>query len=219
MHLAIAASPPAVAKTYPKSIEAIRLVLAWTRRNRPRPGNRGAIVARYEGVGTQRSDFADFYRDAKDQCLLAVLVSVGDQDTAQDLVAEAFARAWASWPTVCRHPAPAAWVVRTALNAGVSRWRRRRREVAVADLSLLADRPAATAAADGCVDPRIMAALARLPDRQRQVVALRLVMDLDTERTARVLGVAPGTVQAHLGRAMAALRVDLIPAWQEENQS
>jgi RNA polymerase sigma factor (sigma-70 family) len=170
-------------------------------------------------VGRQRPDFAQFYREAKDECLFAVLVSVGDPDTAQDLVAEAFARAWASWPTVSRHPAPAAWVVRTALNAGVSRWRRRRREVPVPDLALVADRPAAGEAAGGGVDPRIMAALLRLPARQRQVVALRLFLDLDTERTAQVLGIAPGTVQAHLGRAMAALRGDLIPAWQKENQS
>jgi RNA polymerase sigma factor (sigma-70 family) len=170
-------------------------------------------------VGTQRPDFAEFYREAKDECLFAVLVSVGDRDTAQDLVAEAFARAWASWPAVSRHPAPAAWVVRTALNAGVSRWRRRRREVAVHDLALVADGPATAGPADDCVDPRIMAALLRLPARQRQVVALRLFLDLDTERTARVLGIAPGTVQAHLGRAMAALRDGLIPTLQEESQS
>jgi RNA polymerase sigma factor (sigma-70 family) len=168
-------------------------------------------------VGTQRPDFAEFYREAKDECLFAVLVSVGDQDTAQDLVAEAFARAWASWPAVSRHPAPVAWVVRTALNAGVSRWRRRRREVPVPDLALVADGPAAGGAADGCIDPRIMAALLRLPTRQRQVVALRLFLDLDTECTARALGIAPGTVQAHLGRAMAALRDDLIPTLQEES--
>ncbi len=64
-------------------------------------------------------------------------------------------------------------------------------QVPVADLALVADRPAAGRAACGCVDPRIMAALLRLPARQRQVVALRLVLDLDTE-----LGIAPGTVQA-----------------------
>jgi RNA polymerase sigma factor (sigma-70 family) len=170
-------------------------------------------------VGIQRPDFAEFYRETKDECLFAVLVSVGDRETAQDLVAEAFARAWASWPAVSRHPAPVAWVVRTALNAGVSRWRRRRREVPVPDLALVADRPAAGAAAGDHVDPRIMAALLRLSGRQRQVVALRLFLDLDTERTAQVLGIAPGTVQAHLARAMAALRGELIPAWQEENQS
>jgi DNA-directed RNA polymerase specialized sigma24 family protein len=35
-----------------------------------------------------------------------------------------------------------------------------------------------------------MAALLRLPARQRQVVALRLFLDLDTAGTARVLGTA-----------------------------
>ncbi len=169
-------------------------------------------------MGTKRLDFAEFYREAKDECLFTVMVSVGDRDTAQDLVDEAFARAWASWGTVSRHPAPAAWVVRTALNTSISRGRRRRREVPVPDLALVADRPAAGGAAGSSVDPRIMAALLRLPARQRQVVALRLFLDLDTAGTARVLGIAPGTVQAHLGRAMAALRGDLIPTRQEENQ-
>ncbi len=169
------------------------------------------------GVVADRPDFAEFYRDTKDQCLFAVLVSVGDREAAQELVAEAFARAWASWPTVSRHPAPAAWVVRTALNAGVSRWRRRHREVPVPDLAVVADRPAGGESAVAAVDPRIMAALLRLPGRQRQVVALRLFLDLDTERTAQVLGVAPGTVRAHLGRAIAALRDDLIPCLQKEN--
>ena len=69
-------------------------------------------------MSNQRADFAEFYHRSRNDCLRAVLVNVGDQDAAQDLVAEAFARAWASWPTV-RYPAPAAWVVRTALNAGV----------------------------------------------------------------------------------------------------
>ena len=167
------------------------------------------------GVGTRRPDFAEFYRSFKDECLFTVLVSVGDRDTAQDLVAEAFARAWASWRTVSRHPAPAAWVVRTALNAHVSRWRRRRREVSLADPGVIADRPTAGDSSDAAVDPRIMAALLRLPERQRQVVALRLFLDLDTARTAAVLGIAPGTVQAHLGRAIAALRTELMPERQK----
>ncbi len=173
------------------------------------------------GVGTQQPDFAEFYRSAADDCLRAVLVSIGDQDTARDLVDEAFARAWASWRTVSRHPAPEAWVVRTALNTGISRWRRRRREVSVPDPATVTDLPAASEAGAPAaqVDPRIMAALLRLPERQRQVVALRLILDLDTARTAEVLGIAPGTVMAHLGRAMAALRHELQPELQQENRS
>jgi DNA-directed RNA polymerase specialized sigma24 family protein len=166
-------------------------------------------------VGTQRLDFAEFYREARDDCLRTVLVSVGDRDTAQDLVDEAFARACASWRTVSRHPAPRAWVVRTALNVGVSRWRRRHREVPVADPGQVAD-PAGPGVPAGPVDPPVMAALLRLPARQREVVALRLFLDLDTARTAEVLGISPSAVKSHLARALAALRNDLIPLQQQE---
>src|SRR3984885_14515226 len=133
-------------------------------------------------MGTQRLDFAEFYRRSKDECLFSVLVSVGDRDTAQELVDEAFARAWASWRTVSRHPAPKAWVVRTALNTGISRWRRRRREVPVPDPAGVADLPAASGAFASLVDPQIMAALVRLAARQRPGMALRLFLALDTAR-------------------------------------
>src|ERR1035438_1628182 len=93
-------------------------------------------------MGTQRLEFAEFYRSSRDDCLRTVLIIVGDQDSAQELVAEAFARACASWRTVSKHPAPAAWVVRTALNLNISRWRRRRREVPLPATGMLAGRAA-----------------------------------------------------------------------------
>ena len=107
---------------------------------------------------------------------------------------------------VSRHTAPRAWVVRTALNLGVSWWRRRR-EVPLSDHD-----GAAPADTSGGVDPVLIAALRRLPARQREVLALRIFLDLDTESTAKVLGIAPGTVMAHLSRAVAALRRDVLPA-------
>lgn len=48
-----------------------------------------------------------------------------------------------------------------------------------------------------------------LPDRQRQVVALRILLDLSTEQTAEILSIAPGTVTAHLFRALARLESEL----------
>ena len=155
----------------------------------------------------------------RDECLRTVLVSVGDLDTAQDLVDEAFARACASWRTVSKHPAPVAWVIRTALNTNISRWRRHRREISVPDPGMAVDPPAVGGASDGPVDPQIMSALMRLPARQRQVVALRLFLDLDTSRTAEVLSIAPGTVKEHLARALAALRDDLSPLRHQETPS
>ena len=187
----------------------------------PRRGSCGprSAVVRLLSVETQRLDFAEFYRRSRDECLRIILVSVGDQDTAQELADEAFARACASWRTVSRHPVPVAWVVRTALNANVSRWRRRRREISVPDPGTVADQPSVAGASDSPVDPRIMAALMRLPARQRQVVALRMFLDLDTGRTAEVLGISSSAVKTHLARAIASLRDDLIATRQQESPS
>ena len=159
-------------------------------------------------VGYQRPDFAEFYRSSKDECLRTVLSCVGDLDAAQDLVDEAFARACASWRKVSRHPAPAAWVVRTALNVNISRWRRRRREVAVPDFAAGRGPARWLEASDSPIDPAIMAALLSCPrpgsGRSLPCGCARL----DTGGTAEILGISPSTVMAHMTHALAALRTD-----------
>lgn len=152
-------------------------------------------------------EFKEFYGASRDACLRAVLASVGDRQLAEDLVAEAFTRAWVSWPKVSRHPAPRAWIVRTALNTRVSWWRRKRREVALEDGA--PDVPAPREADPG-LDPGLLACLRQLPQRQREVIALRVFLDLDTKATAKALGIAEGTVTAHLSRAVSALRGQLV---------
>jgi len=157
-------------------------------------------------------DFATFYEQARAECLRAVYAAVGEWSLAEDVTAEAFAQAYASWRKVCRHPAPRAWVVRTALNTHVSWWRKRRREVEWDASRDTEDRPPA----DVQVDLRVMQALKALPGRQREVVVLRIFLDLDTKTTAHVLGVTPGTVMTHLSRALAALRAALAPSTRQE---
>ncbi len=152
---------------------------------------------------TPEESFVEFYAEWKDPCLRALLASGTDRAAAEEATAEAFARAWASWSRVRRHPAPSAWVVRTALNHHVSRWRRTRREVALT--------PDVTDRWSGAVPAHperddLARAVGALPRRQREVVALRIFLDLDTAQTAEALGLAPGTVTAHLLRAMTTLR-------------
>ena len=160
----------------------------------------------------KRPEFQDFYQANRDACLRSVLAVVGDRQLAEDVVAEAFTEAFASWHRVRRHPVPRAWIVRTALNIRVSWWRRRRHEVA-----LVGDgEVAATGQSDPAIDPAVLVVLRRLPQRQREVVALRIFLDLDTKTTARVLGLAPGTVTAHLSRAVATLRDQLVIAEHPE---
>jgi DNA-directed RNA polymerase specialized sigma24 family protein len=165
------------------------------------------------GVGREGTDFAEFYKASWTPCLRAVSASVADPRLAEDLVAEAFARAWGSWRDVSRHPAPRAWVVRTALNASVSWWRRHHREVALGAQDPAGRDPAGFGGGTGPgegVDTALLEAVRRLPAREREVIALRLILDLDTETTAKQLGIAPGTVRAHLSRAMVALRQETV---------
>lgn len=106
-----------------------------------------------------------------------------------------------------------------ALNASISRWRKRRREVPLREPGKVVDLAARQAGTDSPLDPRVMAALTRLPARQRQVVTLRLLLDLDTGHTAEVLGISPSAVKAHLARAIATLRSDLIHVREQEKSS
>jgi RNA polymerase sigma-70 factor (sigma-E family) len=163
-------------------------------------------------VERKRQEFTEFYASAKDDCLRIVLVSVGDRQLAEDLVAEAFTRAWTSWRKVRAHPVPRAWVVRTALNAHVSWWRRRRHEVAVESV---VGPDGVNAVQSTAIDSELVAAVQGLPPRQREVITLRVFFDLDTEATAKLLGIAPGTVGVHLHRALATLRTQ-IPSYRDQ---
>jgi RNA polymerase sigma factor (sigma-70 family) len=163
------------------------------------------------GVSQDNAEFAEFFAASWDPCLRAVAATTGNLTLAEDQTAEAFARAWACWRKVSHHPAPRAWVVRAALNAGASWWHRRSKETTLTSQDI--------GAADGLgtgLDTALLTALRRLPARQREVIALRVFLDLDIDTTARQLGIAPGTVRAHLSRAMTALRNELAPVMTTE---
>jgi RNA polymerase sigma-70 factor (ECF subfamily) len=152
----------------------------------------------------KRRGFDDFYRDTKDRCFGAVLATVGDLAEADDLLAEAYTRAWERWSDVSTHAAPAAWVVRVALNLHRDRWRKLRLFGRL--------RPAAPAPPPELdLDCDLLVALRALPERQREVVAMRVLLDLANDTVADALGIAPATVAVHLHRALTTLRLT-VPA-------
>ncbi len=87
----------------------------------------------------------------------------------------------------------------TALDWFRGEKRRRRREEAAAE-------PEAHEAdfVDG-LSPALQAALAELSSGEREVVALRVVLELDGDQAARVLGITPTAVSTRLSRALAKL--------------
>jgi RNA polymerase sigma factor (sigma-70 family) len=52
---------------------------------------------------------------------------------------------------------------------------------------------------------QVLAALRTLPDRQREVLALRYYLDLSEAEIAVTLGISPGSVKTHAHRGLAAL--------------
>jgi RNA polymerase sigma-70 factor (ECF subfamily) len=156
-------------------------------------------------VEEDQREFAEFYAAAWGYCLRIIMVSMADRPLAEDLVAEAFTKAWASWRKVRGLAEPRAWVIRTAMNARVSWWRRHRQEVTLSGQDALA-----ATSQELALDSSLVAALRRLPVRQREVIALRLLLDLDTSTTAEMLGISSSTVTTHLHRAINALRREFL---------
>jgi DNA-directed RNA polymerase specialized sigma24 family protein len=143
--------------------------------------------------------FARFYTDSKDAVYRAVLLARRDPGRAEDAVQEAFARAYVRWDRVRSHPNPVGWVARVALNESASIARVLRRERPdPPDLPIPAAEPPP--------DAGLIRLVWGLPRRQRQVIALRVLLELSTEESAQVLGISAGTVTAHLHRALGSLR-------------
>jgi RNA polymerase sigma-70 factor (ECF subfamily) len=94
--------------------------------------------------------------------------------------------------------------MRTAFNWQRSWWRRTRLE------SLGAAVPERASQTEE-VDTRLRELVRRLPRRQRDVVALRLIADLSAEQTADILGISAATVHVHLHRALSTLRKQTEP--------
>ena len=129
----------------------------------------------------------------------------GDLVEAEEVVAEAFARAVQHQRTFARLDNPEAWLRTVAVNVSRSRFRRRLR---------LVDGDRTVARHPALDDERLalMAALRRLPAAQREAIALHYLADLPVHEVATATGVPVGTVKARLSRGRAALALLLADA-------
>jgi RNA polymerase sigma-70 factor, ECF subfamily len=176
----------------------------------PEPASRAraARLAAAQGNAADRrcardkdaAEFADFYAAAARRIVRHAYALTGSLADAQDVTQEAFARAWQRWDRVRELNSSEAWVRRVATNLAVSRLRRARTARAAA-WQLAA-----------CVVPEIspdtvalVAALRKLPERQRIVLVLHYLADLPVAQIAAELGCPAGSVKAWLSRGRTAL--------------
>jgi RNA polymerase sigma-70 factor (ECF subfamily) len=161
--------------------------------------------------------FDEFYRATAQRVLRYGYAVTGDRHEAQDLVQEAYARAWRHWRTLANHPTPEPWVRLTVSRLATDRWRRLHRWRLVA----------ARAGPAGSPEPPnedtvlLVTALRGLPPTHRQALALHYLFDLSVDEIAAETGVAPGTVKSWLSRGRARLATvlsDLAPSSESGEQ-
>jgi RNA polymerase sigma factor (sigma-70 family) len=144
-------------------------------------------------------DFEEWYRAFWPKLVGAVTVAVGDRELAADASAEALSRLWSrsGSPTVEHREG---WCYRTAINVARRTARRRSTE---ARLLRRSNPTLSYTPADA--DPELWRAVHDLPARQREVIALRYVVDLTQAQIADWLGISPGAAASALHDARAAL--------------
>ena len=133
---------------------------------------------------------------------------IGDAAVAEEVAAEAMTRAYAHWPKIAGLDYRDAWVLRVVTNLAIDRARRHRWSL----VQLGRHGEAATVASGEEVTAlriTLVAALSKLPRRQRQIVVLRHLSGLSEAEVAKATGLSLGTVKTHLRRGLDSLRKTL----------
>jgi RNA polymerase sigma-70 factor (ECF subfamily) len=136
----------------------------------------------------------------------------GDRHRMDDVMQEAYVRAFRSLHGFRRDAEVGTWLYRIVTNACIDELRRGGRRPQPVDVTEHAWARADTGPGPdrvvGAADA-VLRALRTLPDDQRATVVLVDGEGVDNVTAARILGVAPGTVASRLSRARAALRREL----------
>ena len=153
-------------------------------------------------------DFDALYRGARDDVFAYVATLLGDRSAAEDVTATAFERAYRRRRTYkAARGTQRAWLFGIARNAALDELRRRARHATLAAEPADPATPAPEDALDATLQrAALRTALAALPARDRELIALRFHAGLDTSELAGVLGVSKTNAGTLLHRAMTELR-------------
>jgi RNA polymerase sigma-70 factor, ECF subfamily len=154
-------------------------------------------------VFVAETSFAQVAEEHLDAVYAFLLYLTGDRAVAEDLTSETFERALGRWRRFDpRRGTAKTWLCQIARSAALDHFRsesrRRRRE----------ETYSATDATVGgetfglSLSPELESALHSLSPGEREVIALRVICDLDGETAARVLGISRTACSTRLSRAL-----------------
>jgi len=148
-----------------------------------------------------RPSFAEIAAEQLDAVYRYLVLLTGDRTAAEDLAAETFEKAFRTWRRFDpRRGSPRTWLCSIARTVAID-WfraetRRRRREETYAR-----DLPDAEELMDGLPGP-VEQAMRELTPAEREVIALRVLLELDGPSAARVLGISQTACSTRLSRAL-----------------
>ena len=150
---------------------------------------------------TAQPGFADVAADQLDAVFRYLVFLTGDRSAAEDLTAETFEKAFRTWRRFDpRRGSPRTWLCQIARTTAID-WfraearRKRREETYSRDLEQ------ASELMDGLPGP-LEQAVRELSPAEREVVALRVLLELDGPSAARVLGISQTACSTRLSRAL-----------------
>jgi len=159
-----------------------------------------AVTSSWPGLHVDRPTFTSVAERELDAVHRYLVFLTGNRAVAEDLTGETFEKAFRTWRRFDpRRGTPRAWLCRIARSVALDHFRaeerRRRREERYARDAVAVD--------DSELGPSALeAALAQLSPAEREVVALRVLLDLDGPTAARVLGISPTACSTRLSRAL-----------------
>ena len=159
----------------------------------------------------EERSFADVAEEHLDDVYRYLLYMTGNPHLAEDLAAATFERALRRWRRFDpRRGEARTWLCQlargTALDHFRAERRRKRREDVYAAETPQPDEPVF---GEG-LSPGLDRAVRSLSAAEREVLALRVVLELDGETTANVLGIRPTAVSTRLSRALQKLEERMV---------
>ena len=159
--------------------------------------------------------YEELVRRYEQQAYRAAYLVCGDADEARDAAQEGFVRAWRALSRFRAGAEPKPWLMRIVVNAARNRRRGSGRRTNLA-LRIAQDRPSDGAAPSpeaavlaGERREALLAAMNRLREEDRLVLAMRWFVELGEADMAEALGIPRGTVKSRLSRAMGRLRAEV----------
>jgi RNA polymerase sigma-70 factor, ECF subfamily len=152
---------------------------------------------------------------------VAYLLGAGEE--ADDIVQEAFVKAFRNLGDFRAGEPFGPWLLRIVSNETKNLLRSRQRRSALwlrfstAETDLAAGQDPAEEVLAGQRRADLLAAVKALPERERRVLTCRYFLDMSEAETARVLGWPLGSVKSRTFRALSRLRAVLVTAQEGES--